>query len=114
MAADGFGLIHCLSWPGLSRLSHASCATKESKMDARDIGERSDAVLRTAIRGHDDSISIHFASGFRSRTAGQVILSRPRVDRFDLFDLLPRGAAHSPFLRFGHSPRSFQFRQGFV
>jgi hypothetical protein len=25
-------------------------------VDARDIGERSDAVLRTAMRGHDDAI----------------------------------------------------------
>jgi hypothetical protein len=26
-------------------------------VDARDIGERSDAVLRTAMRGHDDAIN---------------------------------------------------------
>jgi hypothetical protein len=27
---------------------------KKQHVDARDIGERSDAVLRTAMRGHDD------------------------------------------------------------
>jgi acyl-CoA synthetase len=40
------------SWPGLSRPS-TSLPNKED-VDARDIGERSDAVLRTAMPGHDE------------------------------------------------------------
>ena len=39
------------SWPGLSRPSTSFSAAKD--VDARDIGERSDAVLRTAMPGHD-------------------------------------------------------------
>ena len=31
---------------------------KKQGVDARDIGERSDAVLRTAMRGHDESIIV--------------------------------------------------------
>jgi hypothetical protein len=33
------------------RLSSCACL---KDVDARDIGERSDAVLRTAMRGHDE------------------------------------------------------------
>jgi acyl-CoA synthetase (AMP-forming)/AMP-acid ligase II len=39
------------SWPGLSRPS--TSLPSEKDVDARDIGERSDAVLRTAMPGHD-------------------------------------------------------------
>jgi Fe-S oxidoreductase len=40
------------SWPGLTRPSTTSPESRED-VDARHIGERSDAVLRTAIAGHD-------------------------------------------------------------
>src|SRR5690349_2050271 len=39
------------SWPGLSRLSTPYFLTQRLDVDARHIGERSDAVLRTAMRG---------------------------------------------------------------
>jgi F420-dependent methylenetetrahydromethanopterin dehydrogenase len=43
---------------GLVPAIHALLAAAAKKdVDARDIGERSDAVLRTAIRGHDGSIN---------------------------------------------------------
>src|SRR6187397_1802747 len=41
------------SWPGLSRPS-TPCWQQEKGVDARHIGERSDAVLRTAMPGHDE------------------------------------------------------------
>jgi len=31
---------------------------RKQGVDARDIGERSDAVLRTAVRGHDESVIV--------------------------------------------------------
>jgi hypothetical protein len=37
---------------GLDPAIHAFLVAKQG-VDARDIGERSDAVLRTAMRGHD-------------------------------------------------------------
>jgi hypothetical protein len=40
---------------GLVPAIHVLLWSPEKKdVDARDIGERSDAVLRTAMRGHDD------------------------------------------------------------
>jgi hypothetical protein len=38
---------------GLVPAIHALLAAKKG-VDARDIGERSDAVLRTSMRGHDE------------------------------------------------------------
>jgi hypothetical protein len=34
---------------------HVLTATPDKDVDARDIGERSDAVLRTAMPGHDEN-----------------------------------------------------------
>jgi hypothetical protein len=42
--------------PGLVPGIHASAA--KQGVDGRDIGERSDAVLRTAMPGHDGEISV--------------------------------------------------------
>jgi hypothetical protein len=39
---------------GLVPAIHVLLAAVKKDVDARDIGERSDAVLRTAMRGHDD------------------------------------------------------------
>jgi hypothetical protein len=39
---------------GLVPAIHVLRAAFKKDVDARDIGERSDAVLRTAMRGHDD------------------------------------------------------------
>jgi Fe-S oxidoreductase len=44
------------SWPGLSRPSTTSSLAAKD-VDARHIGERSDAVLRTAMAGHDGGAS---------------------------------------------------------
>jgi error-prone DNA polymerase len=41
------------SWPGLSRPSTSSLNEKNKDMDARHIGVRKHAVLRTAMAGHD-------------------------------------------------------------
>jgi hypothetical protein len=38
---------------GLVPAIHVFLMQEEQDVDARDIGERSDAVLRTAMRGHD-------------------------------------------------------------
>jgi hypothetical protein len=45
------------SWPGLSRPS-TSLLQRLLKSWMPAIGERSDAVLRTAMRGHDDPIRL--------------------------------------------------------
>src|ERR1700733_13787447 len=45
------------SWPGLSRPSRLG-GHCQSKRDARHIGERSDAVLRTSMAGHDAEKSL--------------------------------------------------------
>jgi hypothetical protein len=42
------------SWPGLSRPSTSLNFDDPEDVDARDIGVRKHAVLRTAMRGHDD------------------------------------------------------------
>jgi hypothetical protein len=39
---------------GLVPAIHVFEVTRDQDVDARDIGERSDAVLRTAIPGHDE------------------------------------------------------------
>ncbi|HUI97352.1 MAG TPA: class I adenylate-forming enzyme family protein [Xanthobacteraceae bacterium] len=45
------------SFPSCPALGRASASLpREQDVDARDIGERSDAVLRTAVRGHDDAV----------------------------------------------------------
>src|SRR5262249_34495636 len=68
----------------------------------------------------DDGIAWWWASlesrlALRTRARGRglrkVILPCASVEFFDLFDLLPRRPAHGTFLRFGHSPRGFQFSQ---
>jgi len=41
--------------PALVLAIHAFDNNKKRDVDARDIGERSDAVLRTAMRGHGES-----------------------------------------------------------
>jgi hypothetical protein len=41
---------------GLVPAIHALAATSKKDVDARDIGVLLNAVLRTALRGHDDSI----------------------------------------------------------
>jgi len=49
------------SWPGSSRPSTSSL---QQDVDARHIGERSDAVLRTAMAGHDGREVVLFADTF--------------------------------------------------
>ena len=39
---------------GLVPAIHVCLEFRKEDVDARDIGERSDAVLRTAMRGHDE------------------------------------------------------------
>jgi hypothetical protein len=39
---------------GLVPAIHVYKSSPQEDVDARDIGERSDAVLRTAMPGHDD------------------------------------------------------------
>ena len=46
---------------GLTRPSTPSFIAKQG-VDARDIGERSDAVLRTAMRGHDVERTVQIVS----------------------------------------------------
>jgi hypothetical protein len=48
-----FRAILSASWPGLSRPSTSYSPEVIEDVDARHIGERSDAVLRTAMAGHD-------------------------------------------------------------
>jgi Fe-S oxidoreductase len=55
------------SWPGLSR---PSTSPAPKVVDARDIGEQSDAVLRTAMRGHDGN------------TGGEVVLFADTFNRY--------------------------------
>src|SRR5262245_13173452 len=43
----------------------------------------------------------------RGRADGKVILPRPRIELFDLLDLVPHRPAHGPFLRFDHSTCGF-------
>ena len=43
--------------PGLEPGIHVLAAKKN--VDGRDIGERSDAVLRTTMHGHDDALALH-------------------------------------------------------
>ena len=40
---------------GLVPAIHVFAPDRLQDVDARDVGERSDAVLRTAMRGHDES-----------------------------------------------------------
>jgi len=51
---------------GLVPAIHVLLAAFKKDVDARDIGERSDAVLRTAKRGHDDGQSADAAHRFGS------------------------------------------------
>ena len=48
-----------------------------------------------------------FRARSRGRADGKVILPRPRIEFFDLLDLVPRRPAHGPFLRFDHSTCGF-------
>jgi hypothetical protein len=43
---------------GLVPTIHVFASTHHKDADARHIGERSDAVLRTAMAGHDDAFEI--------------------------------------------------------
>jgi len=58
------------SWPGLSRPSTSSGPASPKDVDARHIGERSDAVLRTAMAGHDGSVN------------GEVVLFADTFNRY--------------------------------
>jgi putative ABC transport system substrate-binding protein len=58
-------MIENSSFPGLTRQTNARRKSLRKKMDARVIGERSDAVLRTAMPAHDKSIANH--TGIRRR-----------------------------------------------
>jgi hypothetical protein len=49
--------------PGLVPGIHALGARQIKDVDGRDIGERSDAVLRTAMPGHDDAEGSRIKSG---------------------------------------------------
>jgi FAD/FMN-containing dehydrogenase/Fe-S oxidoreductase len=61
---DVFDDVSPTSWPGLSRQSTSSLPEMQQDVDARHIGERSDAVLRTAMAGHDGGEVVLFADTF--------------------------------------------------
>ncbi|HET7912143.1 MAG TPA: glycosyltransferase family 87 protein, partial [Pseudolabrys sp.] len=50
------GILKSSSWPGLSRPSTSFLSTMPQDVDARHIGVRRHAVLRTAIAGHDEAL----------------------------------------------------------
>ena len=47
-------ILSAASWPGLTRPSTSFFPDQQQGVDARHKGERSDAVLRTSMAGHDD------------------------------------------------------------
>src|SRR5689334_9647459 len=52
----------------------------QKAVDGRDIGERSDAVLRTAMPGHDDSqtlFAVHSAAMRTARSIGAISIAWP-------------------------------------
>src|SRR5262249_13633675 len=76
-----------------TRASTSCSRAKKQDVDGRDIGERSDAVLRTAMPGHDESFFYRFSSPAFCRTVSQrssspsIIL--PNSSGLELFTTTP-------------------------
>jgi hypothetical protein len=58
---------------GLVPAIHVLAIPQKKYVDARDMGERSDAVLRTAMRGHDAADASLVARMVRSEIRGPLL-----------------------------------------
>src|SRR5262245_28112885 len=96
-------MIQSPSWPGLSRPS-TSCFIEEGSRGCPTIGERSDAVLRTAMAGHDGgevrALSQSSIIGRRTLRLEDEPLLRGKGRFVD--DITAPGVLHVAFVRSPH------------
>lgn len=69
--------------PGLSRGSTTLGAPAQKDMDGRDIAERSDAVRRTAMPGHDDKRSALTPEEERIKDEGLILILKELHEKLD-------------------------------